>query len=92
MEPLQEAIEKARKEREGQIGQTTSLGDKKAEPGLAAEPSGHAPSGQAPSEPAPSEPTPTQPVSPEPNGQPLPSAAQVRYSSTSLVEIVRAHV
>ena len=30
MEPLQEAIEKARKEREGQIGQTTALGDKKA--------------------------------------------------------------
>ncbi len=88
MEPLEEAIEKARKERDGQIGQTTALGDKKAEPGMARghAPSGHAPSGPAPSGHAPSEPTPTQPVSPGPNGQPLPSAAQVRYSSTSLVE------
>jgi protein-tyrosine kinase len=96
MEPLQEAIEKARKEREGRIGQTAAPGDPRAPEEQPVQPlvenSASAGASQAPE----SEPTlaadTTQATEPEalepagPNGRKLPTPSQVRYSSTRRVE------
>jgi protein-tyrosine kinase len=94
MEPLQEAIEKARKEREGQIGQTATPGAPRAPQEQPVQPlvENSASTGASKAlEPTLAADT-TQATEPEalepagPNGRKLPTPSQVRYSSTRRVE------
>jgi protein-tyrosine kinase len=88
MDPLQQAIEKAREQREGEIGKTPAAGAPAAgapaggapppRPPQAADQPGESPAGSVPRE----EHAPPR----KPNGQALPTPSQVRYSSTRLVE------
>lgn len=77
MEPLQEAIERARLEREGRIGRTGVPGETKPQQSIAEQPA-HEP------DPIGAEAT------AQPNGSAFPSPSQVHYSVTRLIEPAEA--
>ena len=73
MEPLQEAIERARLQREGKIGRTAAPGEAKTQYGTGGHPS-HEPASITKESPA------------RPSGSALPLPSQVHYSATRLIE------
>ena len=89
MEPLQEAIEKARKQREGQIGQTAEPGERRAseEQPEQAQPEQTQAAGSAPTDVSiPPETSKSAAAPAKPNGKAMPLPSQVRYSNTRRVE------